>query len=89
MFLPLTWELMPRYPLSSQTKLIIWPLQEMMNILLCLVESYTFLNSQISQTMAWILDEYSKFHGHSPAVVTGKPIVSFTHPKVLVIVSTQ
>lgn len=28
--------------------------------------------------MAWILDEYSKFHGHSPAVVTGKPIVSST-----------
>ncbi|XP_068650010.1 glutamate dehydrogenase 2-like [Aristolochia californica] len=27
-----------------------------------------------SQTMAWILDEYSKFYGHSPAVVTGKPI---------------
>ncbi|XP_031502220.1 glutamate dehydrogenase 2, mitochondrial [Nymphaea colorata] len=27
-----------------------------------------------SQVMAWILDEYSKFHGHSPAVVTGKPI---------------
>ncbi|KAL0401028.1 UNVERIFIED_CONTAM: Glutamate dehydrogenase A [Sesamum latifolium] len=27
-----------------------------------------------AQTMAWILDEYSKFHGHSPAVVTGKPI---------------
>lgn len=26
--------------------------------------------------MAWILDEYSKFHGHSPAIVTGKPIVS-------------
>ncbi|RID64554.1 hypothetical protein BRARA_E03483 [Brassica rapa] len=26
------------------------------------------------QTMAWILDEYSKFHGHSPAIVTGKPI---------------
>lgn len=26
--------------------------------------------------MAWMLDEYSKFHGHSPAVVTGKPIVS-------------
>ncbi|KAA8539740.1 hypothetical protein F0562_026432 [Nyssa sinensis] len=22
----------------------------------------------------WILDEYSKFHGHSPAIVTGKPI---------------
>ncbi|CAN6712433.1 unnamed protein product [Malus baccata var. baccata] len=32
-----------------------------------------------SQTMAWILDEYSKFHGHSPAVVTGKPIVSRPH----------
>jgi len=29
-----------------------------------------------AQTMAWMLDEYSKFHGHSPAVVTGKPIVS-------------
>ncbi|XP_054823726.1 glutamate dehydrogenase A-like isoform X2 [Prosopis cineraria] len=27
-----------------------------------------------SQTMAWILDEYSKFHGYSPAIVTGKPI---------------
>ncbi|KAG8071652.1 hypothetical protein GUJ93_ZPchr0006g42723 [Zizania palustris] len=27
-----------------------------------------------AQTMAWMLDEYSKFHGHSPAVVTGKPI---------------
>ncbi|XP_065858854.1 glutamate dehydrogenase 2-like [Euphorbia lathyris] len=27
-----------------------------------------------AQTMAWILDEYSKFHGHTPAVVTGKPI---------------
>lgn len=30
----------------------------------------------MTQTMAWMLDEYSKFHGHSPAVVTGKPIVS-------------
>ncbi|GFY84424.1 glutamate dehydrogenase 2 [Actinidia rufa] len=29
-----------------------------------------------AQTMAWILDEYSKFHSHSPAVVTGKPIAS-------------
>ncbi|KAJ9553754.1 hypothetical protein OSB04_017799 [Centaurea solstitialis] len=27
-----------------------------------------------AQTMAWMLDEYSKFHGHSPAIVTGKPI---------------
>lgn len=26
--------------------------------------------------MAWILDEYSKFHGYSPAIVTGKPLVS-------------
>ncbi|CAL5359719.1 unnamed protein product [Camellia sinensis] len=26
------------------------------------------------QTMAWILDEYTKFLGHSPAVITGKPI---------------
>jgi len=24
--------------------------------------------------MAWMVDEYSKFHGHSPAVVTGKPV---------------
>lgn len=29
-----------------------------------------------AQTMAWILDEYSKFHGHSLAVVTGKPLVT-------------
>lgn len=27
-----------------------------------------------AQTMAWIMDEYSHFHGHTPAVVTGKPI---------------
>ncbi|RDY13626.1 Glutamate dehydrogenase 2, partial [Mucuna pruriens] len=27
-----------------------------------------------AQTMAWILHEYSKFHGHSPAVVIGKPL---------------
>jgi glutamate dehydrogenase (NAD(P)+) len=27
-----------------------------------------------AQTMAWIMDEYSKQHGYSPAVVTGKPI---------------
>lgn len=33
--------------------------------------------------MAWILDEYSKFHGHSPAVVTGKPIVSLKLERVV------
>lgn len=27
-----------------------------------------------SQIMAWIMDQYSKYHGHSPAVVTGKPV---------------
>jgi len=27
-----------------------------------------------SQVMAWIMDEYSKINGYSPAVVTGKPI---------------
>jgi glutamate dehydrogenase (NAD(P)+) len=27
-----------------------------------------------AQTMAWIMDEYSKFNGYSPAVVTGKPL---------------
>jgi len=27
-----------------------------------------------AQVMAWIVDEYSKFHGFTPAVVTGKPI---------------
>jgi glutamate dehydrogenase (NAD(P)+) len=26
------------------------------------------------QIMAWIVDEYSKFHGFSPGVVTGKPL---------------
>ncbi len=30
-----------------------------------------------SQVMAWIMDEYSKYHGFSPAVVTGKPIDLF------------
>ncbi|CAN6888905.1 unnamed protein product [Brassica oleracea] len=33
----------------------------------------TFLLRIWEPTMAWILDEYSKFHGHSPAIVTGKP----------------
>lgn len=27
-----------------------------------------------AQTMAWILDEYSKYHGWQPAVITGKPV---------------
>jgi glutamate dehydrogenase (NAD(P)+) len=27
-----------------------------------------------AQIMAWIMDEYSRIHGHSPAVVTGKPV---------------
>ncbi|MEZ0227159.1 MAG: Glu/Leu/Phe/Val dehydrogenase [Planctomycetota bacterium] len=27
-----------------------------------------------AQVMAWIMNEYSKFHGFSPAVVTGKPL---------------
>src|SRR5438105_8667221 len=27
-----------------------------------------------AQTMAWMMDEYGKFHGHTPACVTGKPI---------------
>jgi glutamate dehydrogenase (NAD(P)+) len=27
-----------------------------------------------AQTMAWIVDEYSKFHGFSPGVATGKPV---------------
>jgi glutamate dehydrogenase (NAD(P)+) len=26
-----------------------------------------------AQTMAWIMDEYSKRHGYTPAIVTGKP----------------
>jgi glutamate dehydrogenase (NAD(P)+) len=27
-----------------------------------------------AQVMAWIMDEYSRMHGYSPAVVTGKPL---------------
>jgi glutamate dehydrogenase (NAD(P)+) len=27
-----------------------------------------------ARTMAWIVDEYSKFHGYAPGVVTGKPV---------------
>lgn len=27
-----------------------------------------------AQTMAWIFDQYSKYHGHTPGVVTGKPV---------------
>jgi glutamate dehydrogenase (NAD(P)+) len=27
-----------------------------------------------AQNMAWIMDQYGKYHGHSPAVITGKPV---------------
>ncbi len=27
-----------------------------------------------AQTMAWFMDEYAKFHGYQPGVVTGKPV---------------
>jgi glutamate dehydrogenase (NAD(P)+) len=27
-----------------------------------------------AQIMAWMVDEYEKFHGHAPGVVTGKPV---------------
>src|SRR5919202_2196978 len=27
-----------------------------------------------AQAMAWMMDEYGRFHGHTPACVTGKPI---------------
>jgi glutamate dehydrogenase (NAD(P)+) len=27
-----------------------------------------------AQTMAWLMDEYGKLHGHTPAIVTDKPI---------------
>ena len=30
-----------------------------------------------AQIMGWIMDEYSRFHGFSPAVVTGKPVDLF------------
>jgi glutamate dehydrogenase (NAD(P)+) len=30
-----------------------------------------------AQVMAWIMDEYSRLHGFSPAVVTGKPVELF------------
>ena len=33
-----------------------------------------------ASTMAWIMDEYSKYHGFSPGVVTGKPMHLFGSP---------
>ena len=27
-----------------------------------------------AQTMAWMMDQYGRMHGHTPAIVTGKPI---------------
>ena len=27
-----------------------------------------------AQVMAWLMDEYGKLNGHTPAIVTGKPI---------------
>ena len=27
-----------------------------------------------AQVMAWMMDEYGKLHGHTPAIVTGKPL---------------
>ena len=28
----------------------------------------------IAQIMAWMMDAYGQLHGHSPAIVTGKPV---------------
>ena len=28
-----------------------------------------------AQTMAWLMDEYGKLHGYTPAIVTGKPLL--------------
>jgi len=33
-----------------------------------------------AKVMGWIMDEYSKYHGFSPAVVTGKPLDLFGSP---------
>lgn len=33
-----------------------------------------------AKVMGWIMDEYSKYHGFSPAVVTGKPLELFGSP---------
>jgi len=33
-----------------------------------------------ARVMGWIMDEYSKYQGHSPAVVTGKPLELFGSP---------
>ncbi|HLU40260.1 MAG TPA: Glu/Leu/Phe/Val dehydrogenase dimerization domain-containing protein [Planctomycetota bacterium] len=33
-----------------------------------------------ARVMGWIMDEYSKYHGFSPAVVTGKPLDLFGSP---------
>ncbi len=33
-----------------------------------------------AETMAWIMNQYSKYHGFSPAVVTGKPVELFGLP---------
>ena len=33
-----------------------------------------------ASTMGWIMDEYSKYYGFSPAVVTGKPLQLFGSP---------
>ena len=27
-----------------------------------------------AQTMAWMMDTYGQLHGHTPAIVTGKPV---------------
>ncbi|KAL7188426.1 hypothetical protein ACSBR1_038305 [Camellia fascicularis] len=58
MFLLLTWELMHKY----HPLLVILNTSKIINI-------YIYI-----YRMAWILDEYSKFHGQSPAAVTEKPI---------------
>ena len=79
MFLPLTWELMHRYfSFCSETEL----LKDRVCYLIMFEVKQNYHNSLTLQTMAWILDEYSKFHGYSPAVVTGKPIVSITHKRI-------
>ena len=48
-----------------------------------LVQPLTFPAPDVNtnaKVMGWIMDEYSKYHGFSPGVVTGKPLDLFGSP---------
>jgi glutamate dehydrogenase (NAD(P)+) len=65
---------MSRYELERVTRAFIDQTKEVIGPTLDIPAPDVNTNADV---MAWIMDQYSKYHGFSPAVVTGKPLHLF------------